>query len=106
MTIQCKFCGGFHDDVYQTNRQRMSELDLRFKSYVSPPPTVTCRCGWAGVGIQTKLHKLTDIEIADGATLKPRCPKCGKDNHLDWGKYKNSIKAEIKADELANKENL
>lgn len=51
-----------------------------------PIPTVRCKCGWAGVGVQTRKGSYTAI---------PRCPECGKDNKLQWEpRYRKAIKKE------------
>jgi hypothetical protein len=66
---------------------RQPKKDI-FSPFTPPKPTVTCKCGWQGVGIQTRVDLPKDSE-------KPRCPKCKKDNRLNWGKYKASVKKDF-----------
>lgn len=67
------------------------EVDHRKYSESQPiRNTVHCKCGWAGVGIDTKVNLPKD-------STKPRCPQCKKDNQLDWGKYAASVQKELNA---------
>lgn len=60
----------------------------RFDPFIPPEPTVHCRCGWAGVGIQT--------QVVFRDSRRYFCPQCKKDKYLDWGKYKDQMREELK----------